>query len=931
MIRLNKFLSVAAVALCMASQISQASDSDIEPSDKQAKLAPYWDSDEEAYVNAEWDEEKGVWVSFESDDDDGYSKSPDNGSWANFESILSQELSSLNLAFDEAEIIMDFAKGMWSPGKQPRQVIKNYFRVRGGLDSQEAEHATQAIFHRRETISDVMHICRKNFIKKRWPGLSAELVEKFADQLDGLDGKTYEEVRDNKTRLYSTKVYFYMHKDDMFRNAQLRKFLTALSPAYKASNIAEDWGLLSHVARQMSLGHNPEESLARGQFECDFFRMYGWSGFRQGCPVDFMQLAATLAYNADKGHLVGVGPEEFMRQAATLAGGKVHLIGLRQAIEQHPQLEAPHKRIMERPALRRLYYDGLFERLITADQWPGPEIAADREYFKSHAEEHQRSLARQFAAHMLERSLENYLGLEEQGARNGTNFLNPILYWQKYFEPWLKDNFTSPGAADSMLEDIYVHVMVCMMSEKMGKAFFTPLLLGTLDKQEFIICFAKLFAMLDFPAWNTAYDNLTKHNCIRDELKLQIARAMLENRAKSIPQAVELVRTARGAAKKAQKVLKKAAKQDSSAPGLWGSAMLSLPQEVGLPMQINQDRETLLAGRILNAPWPAGRQRPHPVFDVDSTLCERSSEGCKMRSTIYSNFPEAVLVPFYMEEHGLMDHLFFPNIGEMFMTMLVWGWNIDIFSSTMKERNEAVLPLYFKIVLGSYFEEPDTIVNKLMESRIRIYSRCHIREMDKSTYKPGPYEVSAKYKKDLNVLKVPIEDTLLIEDDSSYVTGEDQAFHLKVRSTGAFHFEKAAINTKPERNTSTQQDARHNAAFLLGALATCRDLMGERGHLRPIMQALRILGPGMLATKPTGRVLQRSPWTYASPFEEAEEVSAVESQQVTDFMARGQALIDQLKQVRRYAIPSARGPDPYMDLIRSTYGKIALKSYQSLL
>lgn len=910
MIRLDKIFSVAAVVLCMGSQISQATDCGFDLSDKQAKRAPYWDSDEEGFVDAEEDAEKGGLLDLESEEDND-SRNADNNSKANFESILAKELSTLHLAFDEAEIVMDFAKGMWCPGGQPRQVIKNYLMVRGGLNLREAAHAANAIFERGETISDVMHDYRKDFIKKRWPGLSAEQVEKFAEQLAELNGKTCKEVRDNKTQLYSTKVYFYMDKDDLFRMGELKRFLLDLAPTFKASNIAEDWGRLTHVSRQLSLGHNPEDALARGQFECDFFRLYGWSGFRKGCPNDFMQLAATLAFDA----------------------GKVHLVGLRKAIEQYPQLEAPHKRIMERPALRQLYYNALFERLMTADQWPGEDIAFDRDYFKSHAEAHQRSLARQFAAHMLDRSLENYLGLEKQGVKNGSTCFNPILSWREYFKPWLRDNFTSPGAADSMLEDLHVHVIVHMVSEKMGKTLYGSLLCGTLDKPQFIECFAKIFAMMDFPAWNTAYDNLTKHNWIRDELKLQIATVMLQSRAKSIQKAVEIVRTAKRAAKKAQKVLKRAGQKDNSDPGLWGSVMLSLPQEqavAGLPKQIHQNPETLLAGRLLNAPWPAHRQRPHPVFDVDSTLCERSPEGYKMRATIYKNFPEAVLVPFYMEEHGLMDHLFFPQIGEMFMTILGWGWNIDFFSSTLKERNEAVLPLYLKIVLGSYFKDPDTILNKLMESRLRIFSRNHIRQMDENSYKAGPYEVPANYKKDLNVLKMPIEDTLLVEDDSTYVTGEDQAFHLKVRGAGAYDFKMAAENTNPEHNKPLQQDARHNAAFLLGALATCHDHMGERGHLRPIMQALRTLGPGMVATELGRNVLQRSPWTYASPYEKAEELSAVELQQVTEFMIRGQALIDQLKQGRRYPMPSAQGEDPYLDLIRAIYGEIALVPYQSL-
>jgi hypothetical protein len=115
LIKIRKLISLATLALCIGSQPALASNDELgqEPNRSQAFL-----------------------------------KNQD---------ALIREMTTLHLAEGEAEIIMEFSKGMWHPGGQPRQTIKNYLMVRGGLGLLGAAEAVKCIYEGKQSISDVLH------------------------------------------------------------------------------------------------------------------------------------------------------------------------------------------------------------------------------------------------------------------------------------------------------------------------------------------------------------------------------------------------------------------------------------------------------------------------------------------------------------------------------------------------------------------------------------------------------------------------------------------------------------------------------------------------------------------------------------------------------------------------------------------------------
>lgn len=122
--------------------------------------------------------------------------------------------------------------------------------------------------------------------------------------------------------------------------------------------------------------------------------------------------------------------------------------------------------------------------------------------------------------------------------------------------------------------------------------------------------------------------------------------------------------------------------------------------------------------------WPEGKLRPHVVFDIDDTLCVKVDLNKRLET--HKLYPEATLIPFYSVEDGLFIHVFFPEIGELLLSILGWGWNIDFFSAGAANRNTSVIPNFLKVVLSAYFENPEVMVDTLMKNRIRIFSKEHL-------------------------------------------------------------------------------------------------------------------------------------------------------------------------------------------------------------
>ena len=407
-----------------------------------------------------------------------------------YEDRLSAECAVHKLDPIEKRSVFEFVKKY---GGEPTLgvLLKGYF---ASWLRPKAARAAAAEVIAGKSISAVLHDRRNQVIQKFWPGLAEWQVQKFAEYLKDLKPGCW--------------TMMYLNEEEWFRREELVRFLIDITPSYGPSGIKENGDLQRFVSLQLKEGHDSAISLLRAKFVYGFFRNYEHHGFRKDCPFDFLHLAANLAFD---------NLQDMQK-------------GLRLAIEQYPQLRAPDDLIMEREHLRKTYYDLMFARLLRADEWIGPDIETDRWFFPSHEEAHRFSLARQFAAHM------------HNPAQDDKRQIEPFDYWRGYFRDWLRKNWTDPEGGDSMLEDVRVHIIVNMVSQKGGQKDYGNLLWGVLPEDKFITCFAHVFAMMDFPAWNTAYDNLIKNNLIRPLLKEKIARTMLIARTPSLDRAIALVR-----------------------------------------------------------------------------------------------------------------------------------------------------------------------------------------------------------------------------------------------------------------------------------------------------------------------------------------------------------------------------------------------------
>lgn len=259
---------------------------------------------------------------------------------------------------------------------------------------------------------------------------------------------------------------------------------------------------------------------------------------------------------------------------------------------------------------------------------------------------------------------------------------------------------------------------------------------------------------------------------------------------------------------------------------------------------------TDLVSEILSQNQPADVQRPHLVYDIDDILCVRGQNFSKHHEEVLRRLPNAIIVPFYHSEEGLSDHLFLPNYGEAFLNLLSWGWNIDFFSSGVKERNEMVIPAFIKHALTPYCQNPDSQIPELLK-RMRIFSRDHlINNNDLPEDENRKFEIGGGKKKDLRSLNVPLDQSILIDDDRTYALGGEQYPFFDgamLRHCRRFYEELnqgkectgyCLLDFSPKSEfTPGQYPHADYAAFQLGVLLDCKKLMDDRGiNLRPALK-----------------------------------------------------------------------------------------------
>ncbi len=224
------------------------------------------------------------------------------------------------------------------------------------------------------------------------------------------------------------------------------------------------------------------------------------------------------------------------------------------------------------------------------------------------------------------------------------------------------------------------------------------------------------------------------------------------------------------------------------------------------------------------------------VFDVDDVLCcspmdlsfyikhDNAGEHFKKRVAQYSG---AVVID-WRHNDSTYVHFFYPNLDKLFLSILSWSnWSIDFFSSGVRDRNEEVIPNLIKQLLSKYSNDFSDVYNALIGSgRLRIFSRDHMVKGDKEI---SGYETFGQYKKDLTIVSNDIANTILIDDDRTYVVGNQYPFICTSYSASSKF--KNHLLYKNESSLETLFDLSKNAEYILGILLSCKEKLNNKTSL----------------------------------------------------------------------------------------------------
>ena len=246
----------------------------------------------------------------------------------------------------------------------------------------------------------------------------------------------------------------------------------------------------------------------------------------------------------------------------------------------------------------------------------------------------------------------------------------------------------------------------------------------------------------------------------------------------------------------------------------WGSL-----QEEDYPL-------TSTAKRLINPDAPC------LVVDIDHTLCVRTPISEKNREIITEKYPEALLITYYYKQLGddliacERSYFFYPDYGEALLNLLNWGWRIAFFSSELKERNEILIPTYLKIVWAPYSQDIEQDYTDLTEKgALSIFSFHH---MSYQKNRPqAEYERQGDWKKDLSVVGA-IDNTVLADDNRTYVMGGIQYPFIGLSCSDSSEFASYLTYSPNCYSCIADKTPLNNAAYILGILAECKDLIDRK-------------------------------------------------------------------------------------------------------
>ncbi len=343
----------------------------------------------------------------------------------------------------------------------------------------------------------------------------------------------------------------------------------------------------------------------------------------------------------------------------------------------------------------------------------------------------------------------------------------------------------------------------------------------------------------------------------------------------------------------------------------------------GTVAQASLDPLMLSPGRAPGDPVPT------VVLDMDNSVCmhirtEESSPGL-----FYKNSPETTLIPYHEnfdpKKRGFYMHAFFPGTPELFITLLSWGWNVYPFSAGVDRRNKKVISVFLKQTFSAYFSHAndtvDLLLNDSIHNRIRIYSQDHLLVTRsplsiRVTEDPKPI-----HKKNLNHIKLPVEHSILVDDNLDYAVEGEQYPPLSLTNGSATLFRERHLRGKPFDTNVHGHDASKNAAYVLGVLSRCRNLMlQDKITLRQALRTVLTIPQELRDPIDEEEWILDGPGFHVERKDAGAPLATYQKQFFDTHIKIGSEIIENLRKQRTGKIQSQLSKTPYEDLTDQLYG-----------
>ena len=132
------------------------------------------------------------------------------------------------------------------------------------------------------------------------------------------------------------------------------------------------------------------------------------------------------------------------------------------------------------------------------------------------------------------------------------------------------------------------------------------------------------------------------------------------------------------------------------------------------------------------------------------------------------------------------------------------------------------LDVFLKQIISRYSNNTNADYQNIINSgRCRIFSRDHMVKGKKDV---SGYETFGQHKKDLTVISDDIENTILIDDDRTYVVGNQYPF-ICTSFASSSSFRNSLDHGEQEDLPSLLFNPLKSAAYIMGILLSCKEKM----------------------------------------------------------------------------------------------------------